>query len=447
MPFSTLITRWAGLAAGAVLLAACSGTPDPQPDAPGYTLEVVKGDAQTDTIGHVVSDTVVVRARRGTRLLRGYLVRYEASACGEWPTNEPYETDWSGRSRYRWRLSGEVGAQQLRIRLFDSAGVERATATLGATAVQPTRGWHPAACLPGPVGALAQQPGGRLVAGVRDRLYTSPDNGVSWQPLAFPKVLSLTVNEIVSVGASELLVRASVLFGNPGNGLYYSSDNGASWQLRNAGLRDDFFTDVLYTRGGRILLSSQYNGLMASSNKGQSWSPVPLPVPAARAPFSSLSEAPNGDLYLLDYDGKIFRATGGGTTWQRLPDPPATRNTYAYPDPDNGDLYVATNFGLFRSADQGTTWQLVYQTPPASSFAVTRVVKAGGAFYLDVNGQGLVRTTDFAAFRYLTRPATGEPWGGGWFGDALLTANGTVLLNGRRSALDNQTGLYYNQRP
>ncbi|MCC3159271.1 hypothetical protein LJ737_18660 [Hymenobacter sp. 15J16-1T3B] len=435
--------RWAGLLAGAVLLTGCPKKSDPQPAAPDYTLEVLQGDAQRDTIGHIAADTVVVRARRGARLLHGYTLRYEAGACGEWPTYLPYQTDRSGRSRYRWRLSGEVGAQQLRIRLIDSAGVERATATLRATAVQPTRGWHPAACLPGGAGALAQQPGGRVLAGVAGALYASADNGVSWQPLAFPKVIGLTIDEIVPVGATELLVRASVLGNNAGTGLYYSADNGATWQLRDAGLRNDFFADVLYTRGGRILLSSEYNGLVASANKGQSWSPVPLPVPAARSPFSSLTEAPNGDLYLLDYDGKIFRAAGGGTSWQRLPDPPAIRNSYAYADPDN--LYVGTNYGLYRSANQGATWQLVYQASTNQPY-ITQVFKAGGAFYLTVTGQGVVRTADFATFRYLTRRADGEPWGG-WYEETLLTTNGTLLTNGRRSGLDGYSGLLYNQRP
>ncbi len=108
--------------------------------------------------------------------------------------------------------------------------------------------------------------------------------------------------------------RTDKIFATSGSNLYYSTDYGATWTLNTTGLE----------------LSS----------------------------ITKFGDDAFGNVYATD-GSKIFRSTGGTGTWTRIDAGitaiavnPTTINSIS------GDsvLFAATSFGMFISADQGTTW-------------------------------------------------------------------------------------------
>jgi photosystem II stability/assembly factor-like uncharacterized protein len=421
------------------------------PPAPKYVLEVLKGNQQTDTIGHVAHDSVEVRFQLGTRWLPYHRLRFETGACNAAsPILTELSTDRAGRGGAVWRLTSQEGQQQMRILAFDSLGTVRIDTIITATAVRPVSGWHPAACLPGPALAFYQYPTGRLLAGLAHEYpHYSDDNGVTWRPLPFVDRNS-TIYKIMPAGPGELLVWAATPQSFDRE-IYYSPDNGQTWQMRRRGTPapSQEYGAVLYTKAGRLLVGASFDGLFYSDNKGQNWTKVAMPSPASfSTPYRNLTEDASGRLFLFDFNSRLYRSTTGGTSWELLGSP-SDHASDLLADPASGALYLTTYLGeVFRSTNQGATWQLVYQITEggASARIISSIFKANGAFYLTVGGRGLVRTSDFNSFTYPTRFANGTTWGGKSDYASFVTANGTLLTGGNRHRFT-PDATYYNLRP
>nr|WP_262904590.1 sialidase family protein [Hymenobacter lucidus] len=338
----------------------------------------------------------------------------------------------------------------MRILAYDSLGAVRIDTFVTATAVRPTRGWHPAACLPSPALSFYQYPTGRLLAGLAHNYpHYSDDNGQTWQPLPFVARNS-SIYKIMPAGPNELLVWASTPQSFDRE-IYYSADNGQTWQMRRRGTPapGQEYGAVHYTRAGRLLVGASYDGLFYSDDKGLSWTKAPMPVGAFNvAPFHHLTEDAEGRLYVFDFNSRLYRSTTGGTSWELL-GVPSDRGTDLLADPATGALYLTTGYGdIFRSATQGSSWQRVYQAPEGTSNSrvIYSIFKAGGAFYFTQGGPGLVRTPDFQSFTYPTRFANGAAWGGRSEYASFVTASGALLTGGYRGGyLPDAT--FYNLRP
>lgn len=387
----------------------------PTPAVTDRTIKIValRGNNQRDTVGHVAADTVVVQVLRGTTPAPGYEVRFENGSClGEPAGLLPLRTNTKGEARYRWRLSGAVGQQNLMVRAIDSAGVERAVATLGAMAVKPTHGWHPAACLPnGYTTALYQLPSGRILAGLYfdTHLYYSDDEGLTLQQLATtpgPR----TIAAITATPQGEIFVATGAT--NESAGLYYSADNGQTWQNRATGINQpQNVQNMSYTRTGKLFVSTYSGGLSLSLDKGQTWQVANGGLSLADR-YRDVVEQANGDLFVVAYANTLFKSTNGGLNWFPIHITPYS--VWALFGDSNGDLYASVdrcNGYIYKSVNNGATWQNVYTTPPAPNAGcavVDAITKVGNTFYFLLNGSGIGYTTNFSAVNYLQRPRPGH---------------------------------------
>ena len=416
-----LFAHFNRLSAGVKLLAAASlamawgcDKDKPTPVVPDRTLKIVplRGNNQHDTVGHVAADTVVVQVLRGSAPAPGYEVRFEKGSClGEPVGLLPLRTNAKGEARYRWRLSGAAGQQSLTVRAIDSAGVERAVVTVGATAVKPTGGWHPAACLPnGYTTALHQLPSGRVLAGLYydTHLYYSDDEGLTWQQLATSPG-ARTIAAITATPQGEIFVATGAV--NEAAGLYYSADNGQSWQNRTAGINQPWNVQQLsYTRNGKLFVSTYSGGLSMSLDKGQTWQVANGGLSLADR-YLDVVEQANGELFVVAHGNTLFKSTNGGLDW--FPVRITPYSVWALFGDSNGDLYASVdrcNGYIYNSVDNGATWQNIYTTPTAPNAGcamVNAITKAGNTFYFLLNGSGIGYTTDFSAITYLQRPRPG----------------------------------------
>ena len=110
------------------------------------------------------------------------------------------------------------------------------------------------------------------------------------------------------------------------------------------------------------------NAILQSSNRGAAWSPLPLPEGCVSAD-SILSDPVLPPNLYLGCGGRLYRTRDQGTTWQSIT--PALESNEAAAlgavDPSLPLLYAVTGLGkIFRSADGGATWRLAAQGRPSA---------------------------------------------------------------------------------
>lgn len=118
-----------------------------------------------------------------------------------------------------------------------------------------------------------------------------------------------------------------------------------------------------------IIVASETGGLFRSINRGVTWKHVDgLPefstVAVAFVPAdTSVVIATVGEDTRVANGGGIWRSTDSGLTWTQMPGPPAPAGATARLSafdisiaPDNGTIYVGTQYGVSISHDRGVTW-------------------------------------------------------------------------------------------
>ncbi len=158
-------------------------------------------------------------------------------------------------------------------------------------------------------------------------------------------------------------------------GVYKSSDDGATWALKNQGLdpRNPFAWRLALLADGTLylvvvknrLVGQEFPGALYRSTDGaESWENLPLPE-GVDFP-NDLTCDPSGRLYLACWPrqeagentgGGAYASQDGGRSWQPIFDP--ARHVYTVTvDPANPQaLYLSTfDAALYLSADAGQTW-------------------------------------------------------------------------------------------
>ncbi|MEO5931871.1 MAG: hypothetical protein ABIR47_18195, partial [Candidatus Kapaibacterium sp.] len=219
-------------------------------------------------------------------------------------------------------------------------------------------------------------------------VYASGDLGDQWklrsQLGAFPII-------------NTIAVRGDTVLAGARNGLYRSIDGGYTWN----GLRVDTNENSVHTiciTGNSILVSAgnqksdQADHCYRSTDGGDSWNKVlnGLPVGHVRSMIAS-----NGMIYLAGgVSGTLFRSADDGITWSPVAGSGADDiNVLAA----IGDTLVAgcgaaSHLGILRSTDRGTTGMRT--TTGLSAVGIWRLLRSGNTMLAAPYHHGLYRTTD-----------------------------------------------------
>jgi hypothetical protein len=181
-------------------------------------------------------------------------------------------------------------------------------------------------------------------------------------------------------------------------GAFETQDGGATWELRNKGVRADFYPDkypefgqcvhklVMAADGGEHLYQQNHCGVYRTSNGGVQWEEITAGLPSQfgfpmgahpRDPKTVWTIPLNGDdrgRYMPDASAAVWRTHDGGDSWIRsgdgLPQHDAylavLREAMAVDRLDPVGVYFGTSNGqVFASADEGQTWSLAAENLPA----------------------------------------------------------------------------------
>lgn len=237
---------------------------------------------------------------------------------------------------------------------------------------------------------IARTANGAMLAGTIDGSYRSTDNGRTWS-LMF--TVSGMTNFVPYPSGTVFAAQNGGVFGPPSY-YYRSTDNGLTWQthwLFEIATGDNWM--VVNGKGEWLLTTSE--GLMISRNQGKTWETTGFTADARRllaAPsgrilavgagiwestdggwnwglidtlaFNDLQIAPNGDyfyrraaaeaFYKASPSNGIYRSDDGASTRSRIL---ATLNPTGLGIAPDGTIWVGAHSAIFRSADNGNSWE------------------------------------------------------------------------------------------
>ncbi len=219
-----------------------------------------------------------------------------------------------------------------------------------------------------------------ILIGTRDHgIFTSSNNGVTW--------INTGVSSFMSTKAI-MVINNTIIAGNDAqNGVIISRDMGYSFtEFNNLNLSN---VNCLVRRNNDVFAGTtpyipQRGGIYKSTDLGGSWDFIGLPNKEIHSICFSNTYLFAGSMY----DG-VFRTSNDGLMWAQVNNglPSTWIRSLIYFD---NKLYAATQVGLYKSTNDGVSWQLdASQNYPVTSLAtLNNRLFAGtenGVYILDTN--------------------------------------------------------------
>lgn len=218
--------------------------------------------------------------------------------------------------------------------------------------------------------------------------WRSTDGGANWTnvkqslpslPLAF-----------VHAGNDVIVATANSVFRSPAPG----ASGTPNWTPINSGLPSQFTPVSLAFRNGRLVLGTRFD-VFTSTNQGNVWTSIKSNLPLGALPDGLLYS--NNGLTSVAFSGDalfVSSQLGYGTDAQPAP-PPAT-DALTHEEQATAAAFID---GVFRSTNQGATWQPVNAgLGTASGLGLTRGVRklllSGPTLYAWNDYSGLYRSTN-----------------------------------------------------
>jgi photosystem II stability/assembly factor-like uncharacterized protein len=136
--------------------------------------------------------------------------------------------------------------------------------------------------------------------------------------------------------------------------LFTTDDDGVSWKLAQDGSVDGLFAS---SDGSSILLTTR-SGLWLSHDRGTSWAAAALPGTDNPVYDVALNNAANQSVMIAATARGLFRSVDDGGSWNLVSSGvmPDTVSAVTF-SPDGRELYIAQYDKLYRSLDTGLSWQ------------------------------------------------------------------------------------------
>lgn len=322
----------------------------------------------------------------------------------------PYRLRQDPLSRFRLLLATNVG-----LWVSADAGLSWSTAGSALEGVAVTDVFiHP------------QQRGRWLAAGAGG-IWRTMNAGSRWQALGKGLPPASHLRSLVGLADGTLLALNGGVNPIPAAAqpLWRSSDGGRSWMPAMAGLAGRNLDRLI----AHPVMTGQVYGLTAtglarSSNGGRSWTFAPTPVAGTHLAFGRMP-----GLLVLGSNGGVWRSTDDGQTWQAVRPGPVLALTadsrgrfYLIPavtESSEGQL-------LWESTDDGLSWRPVAPAPEGDIAGLMAHPTQAEVLFLRRRWGGLLRSTDGG--RTWQRRDNGIPAGTPWQGPQPLTPVGPHVL-------------------
>jgi photosystem II stability/assembly factor-like uncharacterized protein len=223
--------------------------------------------------------------------------------------------------------------------------------------------WQP---LNGPYGGIVNKlisaPNGTLYAITGSGIFKSTNDGATWSQSTPSSIKNL----VTGVAAPNGYIYAAT--GNYTSIVYRSTDEGQTWQERLPDGGYEFY-DMAATPGGAVFAGTHYmfsfhgqfiqsGEIYRSLDNGNTFTSVPFPDLA----ISSLKANINGDIYAATTEG-LFKSANNGSSWSNI----RSGSTGAVFTSPSGHIFCLTLSGVIRSTNHGSSWESTGSKMPSAA--------------------------------------------------------------------------------
>lgn len=152
--------------------------------------------------------------------------------------------------------------------------------------------------------------------------------------------------------------RDTIILTTRAGGIARSTDEGVSWSLSNSGLpKDTVVSAAIHPHSRYIYCTLQKSGIYSSNDNATTWLYyASAPIQNAQLFFDS-----SGVFYVWSDEEGIYRSTDEGATWNRIYHSVTSARQTAIGVVGNTLLIGTESDGVFRSSDSGVSWSNVWQ--------------------------------------------------------------------------------------
>jgi photosystem II stability/assembly factor-like uncharacterized protein len=249
------------------------------------------------------------------------------------------------------------------------------------------RAWAKLSTLPWETGGgiLATNGAGIYYATPYYGVFFSADSGKTWEHRGLSDV---PIRDLVCYDGG-------LVAGTAGLGLFASRDAGLTW--RQTGLLPHSSVEAILVVGSSVFCGTEEEGILVSRDAGETFTE-----------YTGLSHSRlecfhrrGSDLFAgtgpaWQHGGGIWKSTDGGSTWSRL----GLMDRYVSCIEHVGDwLFAGSPYpgGLFRTSNEGLTWQSVSNGFPAADPPVDALAAVGTVIFVAPRGApfGVYRSDDY----------------------------------------------------
>ncbi|MEI8204062.1 MAG: T9SS type A sorting domain-containing protein [Bacteroidota bacterium] len=229
-------------------------------------------------------------------------------------------------------------------------------------------------------------------------IYKSTNNGIGWSAVNTGITTPLLEMRALAVKGTDLYA------GTDGYGIFKSTNDGATWATVNSGLPGNFYAiSSIVVAGSNIIAGTYGAGVYKSVNDGATWTGINSS--GISSSDNILGMGLNGtSVYAGTFTGSLYKTTDY-VTWNAVAPGPFMTTRYEAYFSLGSDFYVGCwgaqstekSFGVFKTSDDGNTWQHIGITDyPVSALEISGSNVLGGTN--DITGNSfrtsLFKTTE-----------------------------------------------------
>jgi len=224
--------------------------------------------------------------------------------------------------------------------------------------------------------------GTNVFAGFQDDgIYLSTDNGATWSE-ANTGLTNHCLRDIAISGSN-------IYAATPGSGIFLSTDNGSHWTAINTGITNDYATSVLAI-SPYVTAGTNGGGVFTSSDNGSSW--IPNNTGLTNLNVSCLTMVGSTTLFAGTNGGGVFVFNYTLLTWSEVNTGLTNMDIYSLAS-DGTNIYAGTQGGgVFKSANLGANWTAV-NAGLTFNYVTSLSIDANNIF-AGTNGAGVFRSAD-----------------------------------------------------
>ena len=185
-------------------------------------------------------------------------------------------------------------------------------------------------------------------------VWKSTDAGLHWSNSS--KDLNCYDMAMIAIDPAN----PSDLYAVASEGVFISRDAGATWRLAADWVgKSTLYGITVDPQGAGIIYAATYQGILKSTDRGRTWSNSSAPGAVTGARVIVVDPDQPNTVYVNCVDYGLQKSTDAGATWAPINTGLATTDVTEFAVEGN-TLYAGTGAGIFRSANGGGNWTLLY---------------------------------------------------------------------------------------